>query len=977
MQRTPTKPEENEAYTEIFAWGADRYGQLGLGAKQSGKCYPTPRFCSFSVVIKAVSCGEEHTALITGTGQIFTVGSNSEGRLGLGDRALHQSSTPCLVEALSNLNAVKISCGWGHTAAVMNNGDLYTWGVGEYGALGIADPGSQWFPVKVAFSGREQISIVKADCGTRHTAMVDDKGRLYMCGAGDAGQLGTGSREKEVLPREITSIPEKIQDSACGIFHTLVLTRSGRVYAMGGNNTGQLGIGTKRGSSTPVRIKELDTVNVVKIAAGNHSAAVTNRGELFVWGTNIFGEYLIPTSFSTPDIFIEEVSIGGSFGAAIDKRGSLYTWGSNTSGELGMGDFESKGIPTLTKGLQGKTVTGISCGGSYAIALGKTIRTRISKGTKTPGVYTNVEQRAESSISKRPLERAEEKIATRGLRDASPKEEESGIKDELLAAITEEQEKRMQLERQIENLELTKRQLIQKEAAISSNSQTDSLQMKEKIDKVEREIDAERKRGYKIMEDIESLRSHNAEDSTKKVALEQKVILLQREVELLREENVRLREERLPRKAADNSRLSGLLKDYEEKIEREIQEKYRILKEKQKEIADLRETIPRLKAIINDMENDKIKLEDYYKEEVKKLEYVLDEYNQKILQEEEMKTQLIEEHDRNTETIDELQRIIFEIEKKRDKLLKDIEDCKRDIEQVDFQIMNKKEELEEKIRTYKSLLEVIAEKEEEGRKLKEQCAGNDMHYMEEIDKLKRLINDKVYDNEDIQSKINVRQLEIDTLNKDIVAWKQVSTNVEAENEALKKIIEALEEKNKKLAEALNAQLENRSKENQERVIYSIKASQSPMRIQRILSGNQNLQYTPEHVVSPSLLTVSQVPVIETHGKLLKALETYVPEEDSGDEGRPLERNEKISDPYVQEREILREFESIVSPEKMSVEQKSTGTLITKLGVDSSIRKRVAEDSLRSVPGLEDIGGHLNVSPMDPNKAASEVTTVKS
>lgn len=968
MQKTPTKAEEDDAYTEVFAWGADRYGQLGLGNKQSGKCYPTPRFCSFSVVIRAVSCGEEHTGLITGAGQIFTVGSNNEGRLGLGDRTLHQSSTPCLVEALSHCNAVKISCGWGHTAAVMDNGDLYTWGVGEYGALGVADPGSQWFPVKVAFPGRDQVAITKADCGTRHTAMVDDRGRLYVCGAGDAGQLGTGSREKEVLPREVTAVAEKVQDCACGIFHTLVLTRSGRVYSMGGNNVGQLGTGTKRSSAVPTRVKELDSASIVKIAAGNHSAAVTERGELYVWGTSLFGEFLVPTLFSPSGVSAEEVSIGGSFGAIIDRRGSLYTWGSNASGELGMGDFEAKSKPTLAKGLQGKAVTAISCGGSYAIALGKTIRTMKTRGARTPGVY------AESSIAKKPLERTEERIATRGLREASPKQEESGIKDELLSAIAEEQEKRMQLEKQVESLEITQKQLAQKEAAANSNTQSDSLQMKEKIEHVERQIEAERKKGYEIMKEIETLQTRNVEGSTRRTGLEQKVALLQRDVEQLREESVRLREERLPRKSAENSRLSGLLKEYEERIEGEIQEKYRILKEKQKEIADLRETIPRLKTTINEMETDKIKLEEYYKEEMKKLEHVLDEYNQKIIQEEEAKTQLMETHGKSQQRMDELQKIMFEAEQRRNQLLKEIEDCRRDIEQVNYQITSKKEELEEKMRVHRDLLHTIAEKEEEEKQLREQCAGNDMHYAEEIDKLKRLISDKVYDNEDIQNKINVRQLEIDTLNKDIVAWKQVSTNVAAENDALKKIIEALEEKNKKLAESLNSHLEHRNKENQERVIYSIKTSQSPMKIQKILSANQNLQYTPERVI-PSPLTPAQAPVLETHGKLLKALETYVPEEDSGDEGRPLERDDKITDPYVQEREVLREFESLVSPEKVATEQRSTSTLITKLGVNSSIRKRVAKDSLRPAPGAEDIG-HLNVSPMDANKAASEVTTVK-
>jgi hypothetical protein len=54
-----------EGYTEVFAWGADRFGQLGLGNKQGGRCYCIPRFCSFNVAIKQIACGEEHSGFIT------------------------------------------------------------------------------------------------------------------------------------------------------------------------------------------------------------------------------------------------------------------------------------------------------------------------------------------------------------------------------------------------------------------------------------------------------------------------------------------------------------------------------------------------------------------------------------------------------------------------------------------------------------------------------------------------------------------------------------------------------------------------------------------------------------------------------------------------------------------------------------------------------------------------------------------------
>ena len=44
-----------------------------------------------------------------------------------------------------------------------------------------------------------------------------------MCGTGETGQLGTGRREKELLPVHVNLISEKVRDVACGAFHTLIL----------------------------------------------------------------------------------------------------------------------------------------------------------------------------------------------------------------------------------------------------------------------------------------------------------------------------------------------------------------------------------------------------------------------------------------------------------------------------------------------------------------------------------------------------------------------------------------------------------------------------------------------------------------------------------------------------------------------------------------------------------------------------------
>ena len=179
-------------------------------------------------------------------------------------------------------------------------------------------------------------------------------------------------------------ITERIIQIACGVFHTLILTSiklkdhllieftdKGKVYAFGGNSFGQLGIGNKKNTSVPLRIEELDRHIIVKIACGHHSAALTDKGEIFIWGTGIFGEHLSPIQFTQSNVFFRDIEIGGFFGAAIDDNKLVWTWGSNTSGELGLGDFEPKIAPFPNMLLQSKRVSQLSCGGSYVIALGK------------------------------------------------------------------------------------------------------------------------------------------------------------------------------------------------------------------------------------------------------------------------------------------------------------------------------------------------------------------------------------------------------------------------------------------------------------------------------------------------------------------------------------------------------------------------------------------------------------------------------
>ncbi len=66
--------DQGHDYTEVYAWGSksdlttladDTFGQLGISSQGTGKNYGRPKFCSFNIIIKDLSCGDDHTALVT------------------------------------------------------------------------------------------------------------------------------------------------------------------------------------------------------------------------------------------------------------------------------------------------------------------------------------------------------------------------------------------------------------------------------------------------------------------------------------------------------------------------------------------------------------------------------------------------------------------------------------------------------------------------------------------------------------------------------------------------------------------------------------------------------------------------------------------------------------------------------------------------------------------------------------------------
>ena len=368
-----------EEYTEVFVWGSDNQGQLGLGSKSTKSVQKVPKLCSFNILIEQISCGEEHSALISQTGYVYTMGSNLDGRLGIGTKSITHSTSPCLVEELAKYKAKHVSSGWAHSVVLTDKGEGFAWGLGEYGALGTGSTETQWSPGAVLLPD----IAFEVSCGSRHTGFVlnsDLKYNLFMCGAGESGQLGTGGREKELTPISVLT-EDPVKQVSCGIFQTGIITIKNKVYMTGGNSFGQLGLGNRKGKSCFEKVEALSGINVKKLCCSNFSAALTEKGGVYVWGSGSFGECLVPYKLHS-SVQFKDLSIGTGFAILLDNENTLYSFGGNSEGELGCDD-EIRTNPQVVQSLKSKQIEKIACGSKFSLALGTDFLPRRMRETRS------------------------------------------------------------------------------------------------------------------------------------------------------------------------------------------------------------------------------------------------------------------------------------------------------------------------------------------------------------------------------------------------------------------------------------------------------------------------------------------------------------------------------------------------------------------------------------------------------------------
>ena len=116
---------------ELYAWGYNRYGQLGDGTNgiSTNKNRPT-RIGTASNWVKLVSEGNYypyHCLVVNADGQLYSWGSNRGGPLGYGSNAwISEKSSPSKIGTASNWS--QVVAGRNHNLAINTEGEIYAWG---------------------------------------------------------------------------------------------------------------------------------------------------------------------------------------------------------------------------------------------------------------------------------------------------------------------------------------------------------------------------------------------------------------------------------------------------------------------------------------------------------------------------------------------------------------------------------------------------------------------------------------------------------------------------------------------------------------------------------------------------------------------------------------------------------------------------------------------------------------------------------
>jgi len=269
--------------------------------------------------------------------------------------------------------------------ALLTDGSLYAWGMGNEGQLGDGSTvSSLTTAVQVRFPPGVRIAWIPADAMPYDTALaVDTTGRVWGWGNNFGGELCLGNTKAYASP---VKLPFVDVTALAGASNHVVYDADGTVYACGQNVDGDLGDGSQASSTTPKLVAGLDGSPVTTlVAAFANSGALLADGEYFDWGYDADGQLGDGYAGRSSDVPVRvhlprpvtQVAEGGSIWVngqtlVMLSNGSLWAWGADFHGQVVNGPTGQQASPIRFYPPAGVTYKTLATGSATSYALSVT-----------------------------------------------------------------------------------------------------------------------------------------------------------------------------------------------------------------------------------------------------------------------------------------------------------------------------------------------------------------------------------------------------------------------------------------------------------------------------------------------------------------------------------------------------------------------------------------------------------------------------
>ena len=408
VEKTVSKPTQPASDYNLYMFGADSCGELGL--KKIGFSKKNPTLVPLGSNVKQVACGPMHTIALTAGGDVYSFGCNDEGALGRITQDEDEEATPTVIQLDHKI--IKVTAGDSHSAALSDDKKVYVWGNfrDEHGSVGLLPEsnGEKTYKPMMVMPETEFKDIAS---GSNHMLLLDVKGVVYSFGVGEQGQLGRiepeNSGQDNGTEAKISSITaenratflkpqpvclknvdpqrpficEAIYAGNYSSFARNNDLRKNRLAGWGLNNYHQLGYkGTKNQvvQHIPKRSTFTCSTSFIHVACGqHHTIFLTKTGRVFAAGRRDYGmlglgdvktETVCPAQNVKFDRSVTAIATGINTSFALTDEGKLFSWGMGGQ-SLGVDNEEDLKHPTEVKRLDGKKVISVSTGGDFTAVL--------------------------------------------------------------------------------------------------------------------------------------------------------------------------------------------------------------------------------------------------------------------------------------------------------------------------------------------------------------------------------------------------------------------------------------------------------------------------------------------------------------------------------------------------------------------------------------------------------------------------------